>query len=184
MFQREFALRLLARPGSSLWCRLSANVQLYAKVDHIMKVSKGSFRPPPQVESSVVRIVPINPPPEIRFEEFDGLNRVVFSRRHKTIRSSFTASGVVEMLEVSTELHVWGMLRSEPICKLRVDALRGASSELSADERVSPRMKTFTDRSPPALRARFVIAPSHQSNWKTFHSEREKVSAACLQVRS
>ncbi|CEH13913.1 rrna adenine dimethylase [Ceraceosorus bombacis] len=99
MFQREFALRLLARPGSSLWCRLSANVQLYAKVDHIMKVSKGSFRPPPQVESSVVRIVPINPPPEIRFEEFDGLNRIVFSRRHKIVRSSFTASGVVEMLE-------------------------------------------------------------------------------------
>lgn len=27
MFQREFALRLVARPGTSLWSRLSANVQ-------------------------------------------------------------------------------------------------------------------------------------------------------------
>jgi 18S rRNA (adenine1779-N6/adenine1780-N6)-dimethyltransferase len=28
MFQREFALRLVARPGTSLWSRLSANVQV------------------------------------------------------------------------------------------------------------------------------------------------------------
>ncbi|KDN37922.1 putative rRNA (adenine-N6,N6-)-dimethyltransferase [Tilletiaria anomala UBC 951] len=100
MFQREFALRLLARPGSALWCRLSANVQLYAKVDHIMKVSRNSFRPPPQVESSVVRITPLNPPPQIRFEEFDGLARIVFSRRNKQIRACFFgARGVLDMME-------------------------------------------------------------------------------------
>ena len=28
MFQREFAMRLVARPGSGLWSRLSANVQV------------------------------------------------------------------------------------------------------------------------------------------------------------
>ncbi|TIA92035.1 hypothetical protein E3P89_01257 [Wallemia ichthyophaga] len=55
-----------------------------------MKVSKGNFRPPPQVESSVVRIVPLDPPPPIKFEEFDG---------NKTCRSNFTASGVYDMLE-------------------------------------------------------------------------------------
>lgn len=38
MFQREFALRLVAKPGDELYCRLSVNVQLYAKVDHVMKV--------------------------------------------------------------------------------------------------------------------------------------------------
>ena len=36
MFQREFAMRLVARPGTELWSRLSANVQLYAKVDLTM----------------------------------------------------------------------------------------------------------------------------------------------------
>jgi len=41
MFQREFALRLTASPGSGMWCRLAANVQLYARVEHIMKVGKG-----------------------------------------------------------------------------------------------------------------------------------------------
>lgn len=99
MFQREFALRLVARPGTELWSRLSANVSLYAKVDHIMKVGKNNFRPAPKVESSVVRIVPLDPPPPVRFEEFDGLNRIIFGRRNKVIHATFMAKGVVDMLE-------------------------------------------------------------------------------------
>ena len=99
MFQREFALRLTAQPGSALWSRLSANVQLYAKVDHVMNVGKNNFRPPPDVESSVVRIVPLDPPPPVRFEEFDGLTRILFTRRNKTVHANFQAKGVFEMLE-------------------------------------------------------------------------------------
>ena len=38
MFQREFALRLVAKPGDKLYCRLSINTQLLARVDHLMKV--------------------------------------------------------------------------------------------------------------------------------------------------
>jgi len=52
MFQREFALRLTARPGDAF------NAQFWAKITHIMKVGKNNFKPPPQVESSVVRIQP------------------------------------------------------------------------------------------------------------------------------
>jgi len=99
MFQREFAMRLVAQPGSALWSRLSANVQLYAKVDHVMAVGRNNFRPPPNVESSVVRLVPLDPPPPVRFEEFDGLTRVIFSRRNKTVHGNFQARGVAEMLE-------------------------------------------------------------------------------------
>lgn len=99
MFQREFALRLVAQPSTQLWSRLSANVQLYAKVDHIMNVGKNNFRPPPLVESSVVRIVPRDPPPPVKFEEFDGLNRILFSRRNKTVHGNFMAKGVIDMLE-------------------------------------------------------------------------------------
>lgn len=99
MFQREFAMRLVANPGSNLWSRLSANVQLFAQVNLVMNVGKNSFRPAPMVDSSVVRVVPRDPPPPIRFEEFDGLTRIVFSRRNKTIHGNFMAKGVVEMLE-------------------------------------------------------------------------------------
>ncbi|KAH9948517.1 S-adenosyl-L-methionine-dependent methyltransferase [Amylocystis lapponica] len=99
MFQREFALRLVARPATDLWSRLSANVQLYAKVDLVMHVGKNNFRPPPKVESSVVRLVPRDPPPPIEFGEFDGLGRIIFTRRNKTIHANFMAKGVMEMLE-------------------------------------------------------------------------------------
>lgn len=99
MFQREFAMRLVARPNTELWSRLSANVQLYAKVDLVMHVGKNNFRPPPKVESSVIRLVPLDPPPPVEFNEFDGLGRIVFSRRNKTIHAGFMAKGVMEMLE-------------------------------------------------------------------------------------
>lgn len=75
MVQREFAQRLCAKPGDELYCRLSINTQLLAKCDHLMKVSKNSFRPPPKVDSSVVRIEPKNPPPPVNFVEWDGLVR-------------------------------------------------------------------------------------------------------------
>ena len=99
MFQREFATRLVAQPGTALWSRLSANVQLYAKVDLVMNVSKNNFRPPPKVESSVVRVVPRDPPPPVEFGEFDGLGRIVFGRRNKTVHANFMVKGVMEMLE-------------------------------------------------------------------------------------
>ena len=64
-----------------------------------MKVGKANFRPAPQVESSVVRLSPRDPPPPVAFDEFDGLNRVVFSRMNKHVRACFGARGVGEMLE-------------------------------------------------------------------------------------
>lgn len=99
MFQREFAQRLVAKPGDKLYCRLSVNTQLLARVDHLMKIGKNNFRPPPKVESSVVRIEPRNPPPPINFQEWDGLVRICFSRKNKTLGASFRHSKVLELLE-------------------------------------------------------------------------------------
>lgn len=77
MFQEEFALRLTARPGEALYCRLSVNTQLLAKVDQLLKVGKQNFRPPPKVESRVVRIELKNPPPPVNFTEWDGMVSVL-----------------------------------------------------------------------------------------------------------
>ena len=98
LIQREFAMRLIAKPGTEFYCRLSVNVQLLSKVDHIMKVSKKNFVPPPKVESSVVRIEPIHPLPQINFIEWDGMLRICFSRKNKTLGALFKQKKVLEMV--------------------------------------------------------------------------------------
>lgn len=100
MFQREFALRLTARPGDGFYCRLSVNAQLLSKIAHVMKVSKNSFRPPPQVESSVVRV---QPRPEgdfahIDLADWDGLLRTCFLRKNKTLAANFRSGDLLAVL--------------------------------------------------------------------------------------
>ena len=99
MFQKEFADRLVAKPGDKLYCRLSVNTQLLARVDILMKVGKNNFKPPPKVESSVVRLEPRNPPPAINFKEWDGLLRILFVRKNKTVSAAFRHTSVLEMME-------------------------------------------------------------------------------------
>lgn len=101
MFQEEFALRLSAKPGDELYCRLTVNTQLLAKVDQLMKVGRNNFRPPPKVESRVVRIEPRNPAPEVNFTEWDGMVRLAFNRKNKTLNSVFTTKTVLSMLEAN-----------------------------------------------------------------------------------
>lgn len=98
MFQEEFALRLTARPGEALYCRLSVNTQLLAKVDQLMKVGRNNFRPPPKVESRVVRIELRNPPPPVNFTEWDGMVRLLFNRKNKTLRSVLLTKPTIKLL--------------------------------------------------------------------------------------
>ncbi|KAG7156327.1 dimethyladenosine transferase-like [Homarus americanus] len=113
MFQQEFAERLIARPGDKLYCRLTVNTQLLAKVDHLMKVGKNNFRPPPKVESAVVRIEPKNPVPNINFSEWDGLLRIVFVRKNKTLSAAFKQSSVLQTLEKNYK--TWCSLKERKI---------------------------------------------------------------------
>mmetsp|Transcript_31211 Transcript_31211/g.35889 ORF Transcript_31211/g.35889 Transcript_31211/m.35889 type:complete len:333 (-) Transcript_31211:74-1072(-) len=106
MFQEEFALRLTARPGEALYCRLSVNVQLLAKVDQLLKVGRNNFRPPPKVESRVVRIEPRNPPPPVNFVEWDGMVRLLFNRKNKTLRSVLLTKPTIKMLEENRRTHL------------------------------------------------------------------------------
>jgi 18S rRNA (adenine1779-N6/adenine1780-N6)-dimethyltransferase len=99
MFQKEFGERLIARPGSPNYCRLSVSVQLLAQVDFIMKISKNSFVPPPKVESCIIRIEPKSPQPPINLEEFDALLKICFLRKNKTILSNFKNSTFIKKIK-------------------------------------------------------------------------------------
>ena len=73
---------------------------MWAHITHIMKIGKNNFRPPPAVESSVVKIVPKVPRPGVKYEEWDGLLRVCFVRKNRTLRAEFLGtSSVLEMVE-------------------------------------------------------------------------------------
>eukprot|EP00540_Astrosyne_radiata_P018162 CAMPEP_0116835688 /NCGR_PEP_ID=MMETSP0418-20121206/7683_1 /TAXON_ID=1158023 /ORGANISM="Astrosyne radiata, Strain 13vi08-1A" /LENGTH=362 /DNA_ID=CAMNT_0004465381 /DNA_START=90 /DNA_END=1178 /DNA_ORIENTATION=+ len=135
MVQEEFALRLTARPGEALYCRLSVNCQLLAKVDQLLKVGRNNFRPPPKVESRVVRIELRNPPPPVPFCEWDGMVctffhkgtcfsfsltnakcnvisvlycqiRLLFNRKNKTLRSVLMTKPTLKLLETNYKTHL------------------------------------------------------------------------------
>lgn len=99
MFQREFAMRLVAQPGDKLYCRLTVNTQLHARISHLLKVGRNNFRPPPKVDSSVVRIEPKKPRHEVNQKEWDGFLRICFNRKNKTLGAIFRQKNVISMLE-------------------------------------------------------------------------------------
>ncbi|XP_057519206.1 ribosomal RNA small subunit methyltransferase [Amaranthus tricolor] len=120
MFQREFAMRLVAQPGDKLYCRLSVNTQLLARVFHLLKVGKNNFRPPPKVDSSVVRIEPRRPLPipAGKLKEWNGMLSLCFSRKNKTLGSIFGQKKILEVLEKNYRtLESLGQLKNdlEPI---------------------------------------------------------------------
>ncbi|CAH8436510.1 unnamed protein product [Heterobilharzia americana] len=98
MLQKEFADRLIAKPGDKVYCRLSASAQFHFKIEQLMKISRNSFRPPPRVDSAVVRIEPRHPLPPVMSSEWDGLLRLVFARKNKTIGANFAGKSIASHL--------------------------------------------------------------------------------------
>ena len=85
MVQREVADRILEPAGSKTYGALAVGVQAVAEVSRVMNVSRDAFRPVPDVMSSVVKIVPHNPP-RLTVEEEAGLReltRAAFQQRRK-----------------------------------------------------------------------------------------------------
>ncbi|KAI3978789.1 hypothetical protein MKX01_015964 [Papaver californicum] len=132
MFQREFAMRLVAQPGDNLYCRLSVNTQLLSRISHLLKVGKNNFRPPPKVDSSVVRIEPRKPLPPVNFKEWDGLIRLCFNRKNKTLGSVFRQKSVLALLEKNYKT---------------LQALKGSSEDKAGEMDVSALGDTSEDMS-------------------------------------
>jgi len=90
MLQREVAERLAAPPGGKVYGALSVLTQAVCDVDVALRVPPGAFRPPPQVESAVVRLAPRSTSRvplelEARFRE---VVKAAFSSRRKTLANA------------------------------------------------------------------------------------------------
>lgn len=89
MYQREFAERLVARPGSDDYSRLTVNVNYRASVELLEEVSPEAFFPQPKVTSSIVRLRPREPPFEVRDERiFFNVVRALFQHRRQRVRNA------------------------------------------------------------------------------------------------
>jgi 16S rRNA (adenine1518-N6/adenine1519-N6)-dimethyltransferase len=90
MLQKEVVDRMAARPGSKVYGRLSVMLQLVCRIDPLLRVPPGAFRPPPKVESAVVRLTP-RAPAERAFENAALVARIVkaaFGQRRKTLSNA------------------------------------------------------------------------------------------------
>lgn len=76
LVQREVADRLVAAPGSADYGALTVGVQALATVERLFTVPAGAFRPPPKVDSAVVRLVP-RPAPLVPDAEAAAFRRFV-----------------------------------------------------------------------------------------------------------
>lgn len=88
LVQREVADRLTASPGGGEFGALTVNVGAVANAEMLFTVPAGAFRPPPKVESAVVRITPRPMPivtPE-QEESFRTFVQSVFSMRRKQMQ--------------------------------------------------------------------------------------------------
>jgi 16S rRNA (adenine1518-N6/adenine1519-N6)-dimethyltransferase len=88
MVQKEVADRMAAAPGNKDYGALTVGVQLVARVERLFKVSRQVFRPRPDVDSVVIRLTPLTPPPLNPDEEeaVRDLTRAAFSRRRKQLQ--------------------------------------------------------------------------------------------------
>ena len=88
LVQREVAERAAAAPGSKIYGALSVNVQAVARVEVLFGVPARAFRPPPKVESAVIRITPRADPVVGEADEaaFRAMVQEIFGLRRKQMR--------------------------------------------------------------------------------------------------
>jgi 16S rRNA (adenine1518-N6/adenine1519-N6)-dimethyltransferase len=100
MFQAEVAERLIAKPGTKAYGRLSVMAQFCCGVTRVMTLPARAFTPPPKVDSAVVHFVPRTDRPEdISFKAMEAVTAAAFGQRRKMLRSSLKSLRGAELLE-------------------------------------------------------------------------------------
>jgi 16S rRNA (adenine1518-N6/adenine1519-N6)-dimethyltransferase len=90
LLQREVVDRMVAAPATGAYGRLSVMLQYRFEMHSLLHVPPGAFTPPPKVDSSVVRMVPLGPERARANDEgaFERLVAAAFSQRRKTLRNA------------------------------------------------------------------------------------------------
>ena len=103
--QAEGAARMLAAPGSRVYGAFSCLVQYHAAGEVLFRVPRRAFRPPPAVESCVVRLRPLaEPPTSAPRSAVLRVVRAAFAQRRKTLRNALAAGLALDAARVRAAL--------------------------------------------------------------------------------
>eukprot|EP01056_Protomagalhaensia_sp_Gyna25_P005747 Protomagalhaensia_sp_Gyna_25__5746@NODE_82_length_5396_cov_47_429905_g63_i0_p3_GENE_NODE_82_length_5396_cov_47_429905_g63_i0NODE_82_length_5396_cov_47_429905_g63_i0_p3_ORF_typecomplete_len383_score60_47RrnaAD/PF00398_20/1_1e70PCMT/PF01135_19/2_8e12Methyltransf_31/PF13847_6/8_3e10MTS/PF05175_14/2_8e09Ubie_methyltran/PF01209_18/5_5e08Ubie_methyltran/PF01209_18/1_9e03Methyltransf_25/PF13649_6/1_7e07N6_Mtase/PF02384_16/2_5e06N6_Mtase/PF02384_16/1_3e02NodS/PF05401_11/7_8e07NodS/PF05401_11/1_8e03PrmA/ len=116
MFQKEFGERLVAQPGDPLYCRLGVNAQVFCSVSRVCHVAAASFNPPPKVDSIVIMLKPKQRVEILDYAQWDGMLRVLFSRKRRTLQASLRKTRTARKLMGISEARAG--LTNQPISDL------------------------------------------------------------------
>jgi len=105
MLQLEVVERLAAVPGNKNWGRLGIMAQYQCRVEHLFDVPPHAFKPPPKVQSAIVRLTPWpqSPWPQCSAPLLRALVKAAFAQRRKTLRNNLK-----EIID-STQLEALGI---------------------------------------------------------------------------
>ena len=124
MVQKEAADRICAEPGTRECGAISAAISYYSKPEVLFKVSKGSFMPPPNVDSAVIKLT-LRHNDKINVQNESLMFKIVrgaFSQRRKTILNTLSSSmgvskedtaNIIESVGLATNLRAEALTLSD-----------------------------------------------------------------------
>jgi 16S rRNA (adenine1518-N6/adenine1519-N6)-dimethyltransferase len=86
MLQKEVVDRMVAKPCTSDYSRLSVMLQWRYAMENVLLVPPDAFDPPPRVDSAIVRMLPLAEPPQLNVKTLETLVQTAFSQRRKLLR--------------------------------------------------------------------------------------------------
>jgi 16S rRNA (adenine1518-N6/adenine1519-N6)-dimethyltransferase len=103
MFQREVAERIVAKPGSKTYGRLSVLAGWRTEAKILFDIAPSAFVPPPKVTSSLVQLVPRAAPPACDRRALERATEAAFGQRRKMLRQSLKQLGIdpIPLLEAA-----------------------------------------------------------------------------------
>ncbi len=137
MVQKEAAQRICALPGSREVGAVSLAIRYYCEPKVLFQVSRGSFLPAPDVDSTVIRL-DIRPEPPVQLEREECFFQVVkgaFSQRRKTLSNTLSGSLGMSKPQVAQLLEEAGVSPSLRAEQLSMEQFAQIANALAAATR-------------------------------------------------
>lgn len=135
LIQKEVAARLAAQPGSREYGFLTCQIALFAQVKYLFGVKPGAFRPPPKVESAVIRLTSHPRATELGVDEREFLRFLsrCFRHKRKTLRNNLAAFYSDEQWSAMSDANLRAEQRSlEQLAVIYQHLERAPSARVSA----------------------------------------------------